>query len=104
MPKNLSQTTEGALPDMSDEIRYRVLVIDPRVKNFVASGQDGTNISGKATAPEIIKRLDGDLGPDAFDSARTFEWLEAQDPADAGDSAVLQLNADRELEIVVKSV
>jgi hypothetical protein len=89
---------------MSDEIRYRVLVIDPRVKNFVASSRDGTNITGKATASEIVKRLEADLGPDTFDPARTLEWLEAQDPADAGDAAVLQLNRRHELEIVVKSV
>lgn len=89
---------------MSDEIRYRVLVIDPRVKNFVASGQDGTNITGKATASEIVKHLEDVLGPDTFDPARTLEWMEAQNPADVGESAVLQLNGKRELEIVVKSV
>jgi hypothetical protein len=94
---------EGRL-NMSDEFRYRVLIIDPRIKNFVAAGNDGGDISGKATASEIVKRLEADLGSDAFNPARTLEWLEAQDPADAGDAAVLQLNAGRELEIVVKSV
>jgi hypothetical protein len=88
---------------MNDEIRFRVLVMDPRVKNFVASGHDGTNISGQATAPEIVKRLEADLGSDAFDPSRTLEWLNAQDPADAGDAAVLQLNGKHELEIVVRS-
>jgi hypothetical protein len=88
---------------MTEEIRYRVLIIDPRVKNFVAAGQDGTNITGKATASEIVELLKGDLGEDSFDPARTLEWLEAQDPADAGDAAILPLNDKHELEIVVKS-
>jgi hypothetical protein len=40
------------VPGVSDtsgmgEIRYRVLIRDPRVKNFVATGTDGTDISGK---------------------------------------------------------
>jgi hypothetical protein len=87
---------------MSDLIRYRVLIVDPRVKNFVAAGQDGTNIAGKATSTEIVERLKGDLGEDSFDPARTLEWLEAQDPADAGDAAILPLNDKHELEIVVK--
>lgn len=89
---------------MSDEIRYRVLVIDPRVKNFVASGKDGMNITGKGTAAEIVKRLEAGLGSDTFDPNRTLEWLEAQEPADAGDGVVLQLNAACELEIVVKAI
>lgn len=87
---------------MSDEIRYRVLVLDPRVKNFVASGLNGTDISGKAPAGEVVKRLEADLGEDTFDSGRTLEWLEAQDPAEAGDAATLLLTDRLELEIVVK--
>jgi hypothetical protein len=89
---------------MAQEMKYRVLIIDPHVKNFAASDPEGASLTGKATAPEIVERLEASLGSDAFDPARTLEWLEAQDPADAGDAAVLSLNADRELEIIVKFV
>jgi hypothetical protein len=87
---------------MAREMKYRVLITDPYIKNFAASDPEGASLTGKATATEIVERLEASLGADAFDPARTLEWLEAQDPADAGDAAVLHLNADRELEILIK--
>jgi hypothetical protein len=83
-----------------EEIRYRVLIRDPRVENFVAGGADGTEISGRATAAEILARLERDLG-ESFDQEATKAWLEVQEPADAGASATLPLTGRLELEIVV---
>lgn len=88
---------------MAQEIRWRVLIADPRVQNFVASGRDGSELTGKATAPEIVENLKANLEPESFDPEQTLEWLEAQDPADAGNSATLKLNEDLELEIVVRA-
>ncbi|HEX6154310.1 MAG TPA: hypothetical protein VFZ19_12385 [Solirubrobacterales bacterium] len=87
---------------MAQEIRYRVLVTDPVVKEWAATRRDGTNFVGKATAAEIVESLKAELGEDSFDPNRTLEWLEAQDPADAGDGALLPLNSDLELEAIVK--
>jgi hypothetical protein len=87
---------------MTQEIRWRVLVADSHVENFVASASDGRELKGKATAPEIIESLKTNLELDSFDPDGTLAWLEAQDPADTGDSATLKLNEDLELEIVVR--
>ncbi|HEX5762005.1 MAG TPA: hypothetical protein VFY04_02680 [Solirubrobacterales bacterium] len=89
---------------MTQEIRWRVLIADPRVQNFVANGRDGSELTGKAIASEIVETLKANLDLESFEPERTLEWLEAQEPADAGDSATLKLNKDLELEIVVRAV
>ena len=88
---------------MTEGIRYRVLVRDPRVQNFLASGRSGADVTGKATSEEIVERLKAEFGEDSFDEAGTLQWLEAQAPADEGESAVLPLNESHELEIVVQA-
>jgi len=47
--------------------------------------------------------LESQFARQSFDPEGTLAWLEAQDPADAGYSAILKLNEDLELEIVVRA-
>jgi hypothetical protein len=84
-----------------EQIRWRVVYRDLDVKNFVAGGRGGQDLSGENEASEIVETLKTNLRED-FDAGAVTTWLAEQEPAPSGASATLPLTDSLELEIVVK--
>jgi hypothetical protein len=84
-----------------EQIRWRVVYRDVGVKNFVAGGRGGQDLSGENEASEIVNTLETNLG-EGFDAPAVKTWLGEQEPASAGALATFPLTESLELEIVVK--